>query len=92
MDEALYYLHVSGVVFGSGDMGDGAILAEDETIAILANDGQVRQYLHQKKLDRGYVRHGKGKGKGKSKGKTKGKGKTKEKTPKGGSKGGEFWE
>ena len=36
------------VLYVSGDLTDGVILTEDEAVAILANYGQVRNYLHKK--------------------------------------------
>ena len=40
----------------AGDLADDVILSEDEAVAILANYGQVRQFLHKKTLARGYTR------------------------------------
>ena len=42
------------IIYVSGDMPEDVVLSEDEAVAILANYGQVRQYLHQKRLGRGY--------------------------------------
>ena len=47
-EEAMYYTDDDEVVFVAGDIRDDVVLTEDETIAILANYGQVRQCLHQK--------------------------------------------
>ena len=65
------------VVWLAGDYGDDEILEEDTAVAILANYGQVRKFLHSKRLGRGCYRaqapkgkptKGSGKGKGKRKG------------------------
>ena len=59
------------VIYVAGDLEDDVVLSEDEAIAILANYGQVRQYLHKKALGRGFHKYPppgggrKGKGKGK---------------------------
>ena len=44
--EALPYLDNSEVIYVAGDMDDECILEEEEAMAILANYGQVRKYLH----------------------------------------------
>ena len=56
------------ILYVSGDLNDDVQLHEDEAVAILANYGQVREYLHKRQLGRGFVRHGAPKG-GKSQGK-----------------------
>ena len=49
------------------------IFTEDESVAILANYGQVRKYLHNKTLNRGFFKTGQPSGgKGKAKGHHKG--------------------
>ena len=59
------------VIYVAGDLEDDVVLSEDEAIAILANYGRVRQYLHKKALGRGFHKYPppgggrKGKGKGK---------------------------
>ena len=54
------------VVYVASDLRDDTVLSEDEAVAILANYGQVRRYLHNKALGRGFSRpqHGKGGGRG----------------------------
>ncbi|MEC8482419.1 MAG: C2HC-type zinc finger protein, partial [Pseudomonadota bacterium] len=54
--EALPYLDNSEVIYVAGDMDDECILEEEEAMAILANYGQVRKYLHNKALNRGYFK------------------------------------
>ena len=73
LEEAIQCAGDDEVVFVAGDIPSNVILSEEETTAILANYGQVRQYLHQKKLSRGYYRQdrGKGGGKGGNSGKTR---------------------
>ena len=44
------------VLFVSGDLGEDLDFLEDEAVSILANYGQVRKYLHQKVLGRGFNR------------------------------------
>ena len=40
----------------AGDLADDLWLEEDEAVSILANYGQVRKYLHNNVLGRGYNR------------------------------------
>ena len=42
------------ILFVAGDIPDDAIFEEDEAVALLANYGQVRKYLHNKHLSRGF--------------------------------------
>ncbi len=44
------------VLWMSGDIPDGREFEEDEAVAILANYGQVRKFLHKKQMSRGYQR------------------------------------
>lgn len=63
-------LHDPEVLFTAGDIPDDIQLIEDEATAILANYGQIHQYIHNKRLSRGRFRQrcksggGKGAGKG----------------------------
>ena len=59
------------VVWLAGDIGDEEILEEDQAVAISASYGQVRKYLHSKRLGRGFFRAPAPKGKS-SKGGSKG--------------------
>ena len=56
LEEALPYLDQADILFVAGDISDDYILEEDEAVAILANYGQVRQYLHKKALNRGFFK------------------------------------
>ena len=57
------------VLFVAGDLDEDLQFTEEEAVAIYANYGQVRQYLHTKSLNRGFFPStapgSKGKGKGK---------------------------
>jgi len=57
LDEAAQYLDNPEILFVAGDMADDVVLEEDEAVAILANYGQVRQYLHKKTLNRGFFKN-----------------------------------
>jgi len=57
LDEAAPYLENPEILFVAGDMADDVVLEEDEAVAILANYGQVRQYLHKKTLNRGFFKN-----------------------------------
>ena len=46
LDEVMRDLHNPEVVNVAGDLAEDVILDEDEAVAILANYGQVPQYLH----------------------------------------------
>ena len=71
------------VVYLASDIPDNHIFEEDQAQAVCANWGQVRQYLHKERLNRGFVkqkplpgnnkRNPKGASKGKSKSKVKNK-------------------
>ena len=61
----------------AGDIGDEEVLEEDQAVAILANYGQVRKYLHSKRLGRGFYRAQAPKGKSSKGGGKGGKGKRK---------------
>ena len=63
VDEALQHSSNPDVAFVAGDLPDDVVSHEDEAVAFLANYGQIRQYLHKKRLGRGYFR---GEGKGRS--------------------------
>ena len=54
LEEMLPYLDDPEVVYVAGDLPDDILLDEDETVAILANYGQVRNYLHKKTVGRGF--------------------------------------
>ena len=56
LDQALLVHEDPDIVFVASDLSEDCILEEDEAIAILANYGQVRSYLHQKKMGRGFHR------------------------------------
>ena len=56
LEEALKTVDDPEVVYVAGDVREDIILTEDESMAILANYGQVRRYLHKKKLGRGFHR------------------------------------
>ena len=68
LEEAIKDSQNPEVLYVAGDMADTVVLEEDEAVAILANYGQVRNYLHKKQLSRGYFRQQAPKGKGKGKG------------------------
>ena len=55
--EVMPDLHYPEVVYVGGDLADGVMLDEDEAVAILANSGQVRQYLYKKALSRGFFQN-----------------------------------
>ena len=44
------------VVMVSGDIPEDHVFEEDDAVAICANWSQVRQFLHEEKLNRGYVK------------------------------------
>ena len=46
------------VLYVAGDIPEDVILSEDEAVAILANYGQVMNFLHKKQLGRGFFRPG----------------------------------
>ena len=48
-------VHNPDILFVTSDMPNDVILSEDESVAILANYGQVRQFLHKKSLGRGFT-------------------------------------
>ena len=56
LEEALQRVHDNGLLFVIEDVQDDVVLTEDKAIAVLANYGQVRQYLLKGKLGRGYSR------------------------------------
>ena len=45
------------ILYVAGDLDDDLELSEDEAVAILANYGQVRQFLHRKVLNRGFFKN-----------------------------------
>ena len=78
IEEFMKYVDDVDILWVAGDISDDFDLTEDEAIAILANYGQVRKYIHKRALSRGFVRHsppdssrgkgGRGHGKGRGKG------------------------
>ena len=44
------------VVMVAGGIPENHVFEEDEAVAVCANWSQVRQFLHKKKLNRGYVK------------------------------------
>jgi hypothetical protein len=54
LQEIAPYLDNTDVLFVAGDLDDDLLFSEDEAVAILANYGKVRQYLHKKTLNRGF--------------------------------------
>ena len=54
--EALPHLENQEIVYVAGDLDEGYLFDEDEAVAIFANYGQVRQYLHKKALGRGFFK------------------------------------
>jgi len=69
LEEAAPYLDNTEILYVAGDLADDLVFSEDESIALLANYGQVRNYLHKKTLNRGFFKstppsNGKGGGKG----------------------------
>jgi hypothetical protein len=52
--EAAVNSHDPDIVYIAGDISEDVLFKEDEAIAILANYGQVRNYLHKKTLGRGF--------------------------------------
>ena len=73
-EDAIQHVDDEDAVPVAGDVPEDVILEEDEAVAIFANYGQVRQYLHERKLGRGFFRQ-QPPSKGKSKSKVKQKGK-----------------
>ena len=62
------------VLFAAGDVDKVDQFTEEEAVAIFANYGQVREYLHKKPLNRGFFSAAAPGAKGKGKGKGKGEG------------------
>jgi len=56
MDEVSRYIDDPDVIFVAGDLAEDLEFLEDEAVSILANYGQVRNFLHKKVLGRGYNR------------------------------------
>ena len=56
LDEVAQYIDNVDILYVAGDLADNLWLEEDEAVSILANYGQVRNYLHKKVLGRGYNR------------------------------------
>jgi len=56
LDEIEPFLADPEVLYVAGDMSNDIWLDEDEAVSILANYGQVRKYLHNKVLGRGFNR------------------------------------
>ena len=76
LEELARYIDDPDIVFVAGDLSDDLVFEEDEADSILANYGQIRNYLHKKRLSRGYFpqkRPQGGRRKGGGKGKRKGK-------------------
>lgn len=67
LEQAIKEVHDPETLFVASDMPEDVVLQEDEAVAIYANYGQVRTYLHKKKMGRGYFQPkapgGKAKGK-----------------------------
>ena len=55
--EMLPYLDDPNVLFVAGDLDDETIFEESEAVALLANYGQIRNYLHKKTLNRGFFKN-----------------------------------
>ena len=54
LEEALHEVNNPEVIYVASDIPDDCVLEEDDAVAIFANYGQVRRFLHKKKLARGY--------------------------------------
>ena len=65
-EQVLKEVHNSEILYVAGDIPDDVVLEETEAVAILANYGQVRQYLHKKTLGRGFQQQKPPKGGGKA--------------------------
>jgi len=76
-NEALRFSSDPEVLYVAGDLPDDIVLTEDEAVAIYANYGQVREYLHKQRLGRGFFKPGQpsgGRSGGKGGGRSGGKG------------------
>jgi len=58
LDEALRHVDDLEVLYVAHDLADDVILTENEAVAIYANYGEVRKYLHKKQLSRGFTKFG----------------------------------
>ena len=56
LEDALQSIDDPEILWVAGDLREDIILEEDEAVAILANYGQVRNYLHKKQLGRGFFK------------------------------------
>ena len=56
LDELEQHVDNPDVLYVAGDLSDDLWFEEDEAVSILANYGQVRKYLHDKVLGRGFNR------------------------------------
>ena len=56
LEEVAANIDDNEIGYVAGDIEEDVVLSEDETVAIMANYKQVRQYLHKKALNRGYFR------------------------------------